>query len=125
VIRYRSYRMLTISGFVALLPGVRRGLARKLIMEWNIFGTALDDVYPAKNFLTKSGGYYFLIGNRAGAAIIDAYQEGLLPMKPGQAVSNPYLAQRYVNTARRLPAFIDRSLRIVPGSGGTHGVKQR
>jgi hypothetical protein len=112
-------------GFLALLPGVRRGLARKLILEWEIIGNALDDVYPIKNFMSKSDGYYFLIGNRAGAAIINAYLDGLLPMKPGHAIGNQYLAQRYVKSARRLPDFIDRSLCIVSGSSGVHGVKQR
>jgi hypothetical protein len=112
-------------GFFALLPGVRRGLARELILEWEIIGNALDDVCPIKNFLSKSGGYYFLIGNRAEAAIIDTYLDGLLPMKPGHAIGNPYLAQRYVKSVRRLPDFIDRSLCIVPDSSGEHGVKQR
>ena len=121
---YRSYKMLTIMGFLALLPGVRRGLARKLIMEWTIFGDALDDVYLVKDILSDSGGYYFMLGNRAAAVVIDAYRNNLLPMKPRESVGNPFMAQRYVDTARRLPDFIDKSLRIVPGSRGVHGVQQ-
>jgi hypothetical protein len=122
---YRSYKMLTIMGFLALLPDVRRGLARKRLIEWDIFGDALDDVLPVADCFSKASGYYFLLGNRAAAVILDAYNKGLLPMKAGTVPGNAYMARRYINTERRVPDFVDRSLRIVPGSAEVHSVQRR
>jgi hypothetical protein len=122
---YRSYKMLTIMGFLALLPDVRAGLARRLLLEWDIFGDALDDVFPVSDCLSQGSGYYFLLGNRAAAAILDAYNEGRLPMKPGMTPGNAHRAKRYVTTDRRIPDFVNTDLRIVPGAPIPHGVMLR
>ena len=114
---YRSYKLLTIWGFLALLPGVRRGLARELLMEWTIFGDAIDDVYPVCDCLSASaGGYYFLLGSRAAQAALNAYDAGLLPMKAGERPRNAFMAKRYIGTDRRIPDFVDMSLCVVPGA---------
>lgn len=116
-VRARGKKFLTITGFLALLPGVRPELARRQIAQWDIIGSEIDDVYPIANVFFGEG-YHYLLGSKAAQKILDAYHAGVLPMKNRKQPVRAAHAQDYVNADHRLPPYYDPALRLTRNEQG-------
>ncbi len=87
--------MLSLTDFIAYLPGVKPKLARTAILEGDILskqdrgGIIYRNAYFADDVR--------LVSPDAAAAILAAYQAGKLPMNRGKGVSEAPRATEYVN----------------------------
>ncbi len=116
--RARGFKMLTIMNFLDLLPGIRRGLARRRILEWDIFAEAIDDVFPIANLMFKGKAPYFYLGSRAAQKILAAYHAGQFEMKPGATPQRAAEAQNYIDAEHRVPPYYDDRLKLVRDESG-------
>ncbi len=87
--------MLSLTDFIAYLPGVKPKLARTAILE----GVLLSK--EERGSIIYRDAYFAddvrLVGPDSAAAILTAYQAGKLPMKKGAGVAEAAQATDYVN----------------------------
>lgn len=87
--------LLSLTNFIARLPGVKPKVARSAILDGNILSKEerrdifYRDAYFADDVL--------VVGPDAAAAILAAYQAGKLPMNKGLRITEAPRAMEYVN----------------------------
>jgi hypothetical protein len=110
--------MMSLTDFLAQLPGVQPIKARKLILSAGL----LSKEQRADIYNRDRGAFDLvqLVGPDAAAAILSAYRAGQLPLAPGRKIAAASDAERYVESesarreaderTRRARAFDDPSL---------------
>lgn len=87
--------MLSLTDFIAYLPGVKPKLARTAILEGDVLSK------EERGSIIYRNAYFAddvrLVGPDAAAAILAAYQAGKLPMNKGAGVAEAPQATEYVN----------------------------
>lgn len=98
--------MLSLTDFIAYLPGVKPKLARTAILEGDILSEEerRDIIYRNAYFADD----VLLVGPDAATAILAAYQAGKLLMTKGSGVTEAPQATEYVNDAAVKERFQER-----------------
>lgn len=87
--------MLSLTDFIAYLPGVKPKLARTAILEGDVLSKEERRSIIYRNAYLIDD--VLLVGPDAAAAILAAYQAGKLPMNKGAGVAEAPQATEYVN----------------------------
>ncbi|MFB4373524.1 hypothetical protein RAC92_08080 [Agrobacterium sp. CR_3] len=98
--------MLSLTDFIAYLPGVKPKLARTAILEGDILSKEerRDIIYRNAYFADD----VLVVGPDAAAAILAAYQAGKLLMTKGSSVAEAPQATEYANDAVVKERFRER-----------------
>ncbi|MFN3321109.1 MAG: hypothetical protein ACK43M_20375 [Allorhizobium sp.] len=88
-------KLLSVTDFIACLPGVKPKLARATILQGDILSEEERRSIVYRNAYIADD--VRLVGPDAAAAILAAYQAGKLPMNKGAGVAEALRAGEYVN----------------------------
>ncbi len=96
--------MLSLTDFLATLPGILPRNARRVILEGDLLPQALkDDILMRNASLIDT---VLIVGPDAAAAILAAYRDGYLPMQRGKVPVATPLADAYLERAPELRAEV-------------------
>lgn len=98
--------MLSLTDFIAYLPGVKPKLARTAILEGDVLSKKEHRSIIYRNAYLIDD--VLLVGPDAAAAILAAYQAGKLPMNKGAGVAEAPRATEYVNDEAVKEQFRER-----------------